>query len=270
MCIKCSSFLIFSSLFKNTIRGTSRAAKGYRELLLSPSHYGDTGQTWSHSNHLSPREIWSQNSGWFLLLMFVCFYLTRLPTIRFFLPDIFLWLICTTTNNHSQCFYIHRRLMLYNVLTSIRALASSYLLSVSFLWHIFWSSVYVKFLLPNGASKRCIFSPFQLHFPMGSTTLHASVFVFSRANMLSSFHDIIVTADKRSWKELHITLSLLQSWLTDENFNDVEKVGCLKSRAKLSWATFGSLNSPELSSTGCDLTSLELFGKIFAMCKQDF
>lgn len=89
MCIKCSSFLIFSSLFKNTIRGTSRAAKGYRELLLSPSHYGDTGQTWSHSNHLSPREIWSQNSGWFLLLMFVCFYLTRLPAIRFFFYLIF-------------------------------------------------------------------------------------------------------------------------------------------------------------------------------------
>lgn len=60
---------------------------------------------------------------------------------------------------------------------------------------------------------------------MGSTTFHASVFVFSRANMLSSFHDIIVTVDKSSWKELHITLSLLQGWLTDENFNDVEKEG---------------------------------------------
>lgn len=117
MCIKCNSFLIFSSLFKNTVRGKSQAAKGYRELHLSPSHYGDTGQTWSHSNHLSPWEICSQNSGWFLLLIFVCFYLTRLPTIRFFLPDIFLWLICTTANNHSQCFYIHRRLMLYNVLS---------------------------------------------------------------------------------------------------------------------------------------------------------
>lgn len=89
MCIKCSSFLIFSSLFKNTIRGTSRAAKGYRELHLSPSHCSDTGQTWSHSNHLSPWEICSQNSGWFLLLMFVCFYLTRLPTIRFFFYLIF-------------------------------------------------------------------------------------------------------------------------------------------------------------------------------------
>lgn len=90
--------------------------------------------------------------------------------------------------------------------------------------------------------------------------------------MLCSFHDIIVTVDKSSWKELYITPNLLQGWLTDENFNDVKKVGCFKSRAKLSWASFGSLNSPELLSTGYDLTSLELLGKkkIFTMCKQDF
>lgn len=137
MCIKCSRFLIFSSLFKNKIRVKSRAAKGYRELHLSPSHYGDTGKTWSHCSHLSPWVICSQNSDWFLLLLFVFFYLTRLPLPLDFLPDIFLWLMCTTANNHSQCFYIHRRLMLCNVLESIRALAFSYLLSGSFLWHIF-------------------------------------------------------------------------------------------------------------------------------------
>lgn len=64
-------------------------------------------------------------------------------------------------------------------------------------------------------------------------------------------------------RKLHPPLSLLQSRLI------VESLESLKSRAKLSWATFSPLNSHLLSSSMHALTSLQLLVKSFRMYIQD-
>lgn len=126
---------------------------------------------------------------WLVFVVAVCFLLFNKAsfTIRFFY-QIFFFDLCvpqlTTTVNVSTSTDGWCSAMSWS---PSEPWPSAICYLVHFFDIFFWDSRYVKFLLPNGASKCCIFSPFQLHFLIGSTTFHASV-CLSLAELTCSLH----------------------------------------------------------------------------------